>query len=52
MIDPSQAEPIRVVEKRTEGLKRTDLGPLIWGLVFVLFLLERMIAFRYGERKT
>jgi hypothetical protein len=46
MIDPRQVAPtFREGGPATVALEEVDLRPMVWGLVFLLFVLERMIAF-------
>jgi Aerotolerance regulator N-terminal len=57
MMDPGQVGPVMVrgAEIGTEekgALERVDLGPVVWGILVILFILERIIAYRNGDRKT
>jgi hypothetical protein len=50
MIDPRQVAPVHISVRREEKvvLEDVDLRPVVWGLVFLLFVLERIIA--YNEK--
>jgi hypothetical protein len=54
VIDPREVAPVRVAgtEIRAEQFERTDLGPVIWGILVLLFVLERIMTFKNGDRKT
>jgi hypothetical protein len=50
VLDVAQIRPVlRVGERRPPGVERVDLGPAIWVLVLVIFLLERIKANQYGK---
>jgi hypothetical protein len=56
MIDPAQVAPVVRREERYRsdwlGPEREDMGPIIWGILAILFILERIISFSNGDRKT
>jgi hypothetical protein len=52
MMDPGQVTPPRVKGEIVSTLEKVDLGPVVWGVLVILFILERIIAFSNGDRKT
>jgi hypothetical protein len=47
MMDPEQVAPVRVASSSVAGVgERVDLRPVFWGILFLLFLIERIIVFR------
>jgi hypothetical protein len=51
VMDPAQVAPLRM-GRVMAGLEKRDLRPAVWVMVFLLFLLERIIAYYNGSRKT
>lgn len=53
VIDPAQVAPVRV-NGGMPGIAdvRVDLRPVMWGIVFVFFVLERIKAYRDGRQKA
>jgi hypothetical protein len=49
VIDPGQVAPARIASGGGIPDERVDLRPAVWGIVFVLFLLERIFVFRRGK---
>ena len=50
VLDPEQIAPMRVKGEMIEASAvRVDVRPVLWGLVFLLFLLERIMIFRNGK---
>jgi hypothetical protein len=50
VIDPGQVAPVKMdggVTKASD--ERVDLRPVLWGILFLLFLLERILVFRYDK---
>ena len=55
LLDPGQVAPLHVersVGNMAADLARMDLRPVVWGMVFILFLLERIIAYKNERRKA
>ncbi|HVU95153.1 MAG TPA: BatA domain-containing protein [Puia sp.] len=52
VIDPEQAEPVHVAGAAGGVTERVDLRPLLWVIVLVLFVLERIKAFHHGRQKA
>jgi len=54
MMDPGQVSPVRtaVTGKGSSETTVVDLKPFVWGIVFILFFLERIKAFSHGARKA
>lgn len=46
MIDPRQVTPVHGVEEHGVVTEEVDLRPWVWGIVLVLFFLERVKTFR------
>lgn len=49
VIDEVQVRPVRVAGDGGVVRERVDLRPLVWGIVFALFFLERILVFRRGK---
>lgn len=50
VLDPAQVQPARVAAAGGGGSEeRVDLRPMVWGLVFVLFLIERIMVYRHDK---
>jgi len=49
VIDPGQVAPVRVGDVAGGVPERVDWRPVFWGFVFLLFLIERIIVFRYDK---
>jgi hypothetical protein len=50
VLDVAQIRPVRRVGvRKVAGVERIDLGPAVWVLVLLLFLLERIKANQYGK---
>jgi len=51
VIDPGQALPLRVGAMSTAAGsgERVDLRPVLWGILFLLFIIERMLVFRHDK---
>lgn len=52
VIDPEQVAPAWVGGAMGAVAERVDLRPVLWVIVFVLFVLERIKAFRDGRQKA
>jgi hypothetical protein len=46
VVDASQVAPVRVGGSALAGEEAVDLRPMVWGIVFFLFLLERIMVYR------
>lgn len=49
VIDPGQVSPVRVGGAVGGVPERVDWRPVLWGVVFLLFLIERIIVFRHDK---
>jgi hypothetical protein len=52
MIDPRQVAPAHREEVRGVVTEDVDLRPVVWGIVFLLFFLERIKASSDGRKKA